>query len=171
MKIATVLTLALLMVFAIGCSSDKTAAPTNSTAPDFDIIGNDAPATVQAALDELNDLSISVPDPVQPGDPALAEGVNIEAATTVITNATLDDSARVRFRAIVAHLHDQMQTLRACMANHPDPRLRRLAYGAAHAIQFGLRALQNGEPREALRAFHVANRVLNRANALCSSLG
>jgi hypothetical protein len=171
MKIFAVIGLAVVMLLAMSCSTDKPTAPANDSTLNFDVIGSDAPANVDAALQEFSDLSILVPDPVRADDPVLNQELDSETAPNIINAATLDDSARVYFRRIVAHLHDQMNALRRCMANNDDPRLRRLAHGAFQAIQHGLRALQNGEPRMALRYFHTANRALNLANALCRGRG
>jgi len=170
-KVFAVISLAALMLLSIGCSSEKTTAPLNSESLNYDVTGTDAPENVAVAMQELSDLSITVPDPVPADDPALTQEVNTEAAATVITNATLDDSARVNFRRIIAHLHDQMQMLRRCMSANSDPRLRRLAYGAAHAMEQGLQLLQNGRPRAALNMFHEANRMLNLAITICHGRG
>ncbi len=167
MKIITVMNLAVVMVLAVSCSSDKPTAPNSDTTLYFDIIGTDAPANMDAAMQELGDLSILVPDPVDPTDAVLRQDVNGE----VLTAITLDDSVRVNFRRILAHLHDQMNALRRCMANNDDPRLLRLAHGAHQAIRRGILALENEEPRLALRYFHTANRMLNLANTLCRGRG
>jgi hypothetical protein len=171
MKIFAVISLAVVMLLAFSCSSDRLTTPANDTTLNFDVIGSDAPASVDAAMQEFSDLSVLVPDPVPADDPVLNQEMDSETALNIINTATLDDSARVHFRRILAHLHDQLQALRRCMANNDDPRLRRLAHGAFQAVQHGLRALQNGEPRMALRYFHTANRALNLANALCRGRG
>jgi hypothetical protein len=171
MKTFTAMSLAVLMLLAISCSSDKPTAPQDSSALNYDVIGGDAPASMDAALQELSDLSIIVPDPVRADDPVLNQEVNTQTALDIINNAALDDPARVHFRRILAHLHDQMRALRRCMANNDDPRLRRLAHGALQAIQHGLRALESGQPRIALRYFHTANRALNLAHAICRGRG
>ena len=171
MKTFTVTSLTVLMLLAISCSSDKPTAPQDNSVLNYDIIGGDTPTSIDAALQEFSDLSIVVPDPVLADDPILTQEMNLEAALRTVNNATLDDPARVNFRRIFGHLHDQMQALRRCMATNDDPRLRRLAHGASQAIQHGLRALENGKPRMALRYFHTANRALNLAHAVCRGRG
>jgi hypothetical protein len=171
MKIFTVISLAALMILSVGCTSEKIAAPSSSESLDYDVIGSEAPASIEIAMAELNNLAISVPNPIPANDPSLSQELDAEVALVIVNSATLDDSGRVNFRRIIAHLYDQMHMLRRCMAENHDPRLQRLAYGAAHAIQQGLRALQNGEPRVALRLFHEANRILNLANTLCHGRG
>lgn len=171
MKTLAALSLAVVMVLAMGCSRENATEPTNDSTLNFNVIGDDSPADMDAAMQELGDLSVFVPDPVQPDDPMINQEMNEEAAQAIIADATLDDPARVNFRRILAHLHDQMQDLRRCMARNDDPRVRRLAHGAHQAIQHGLRALENGEPRLALHCFRTANRVLNLANRLCRGRG
>lgn len=171
MKTFTVLSLALLMAFAVGCSNDNTTAPASDNALNFDVIGDDAPVSAEAAMQEFTDLSIAVPDPVEPSDPTINRDPNEEAVEEIIAGASLDDPERVNFRRILAHLHQRMQMLRRCMADNDDPRLLRLAHGAHQAIQHGLRALENGEPRMALRYFHTANRALNLAHSICRGRG
>ena len=171
MRIFAVLSLGLLMAFAVGCSNDNTTAPAPDSALNFDVIGDDAPESTEAAMQEFTDLSIAVPDPVASDDPTINRDLNEAAAEDIIAGASLDDPERVNFRRILAHLHQRMQMLRRCMADNDDPRLRRLAHGAHQAIQHGLRALENGEPRMALRYFHTANRALNLAHRICRGRG
>src|SRR4030067_363964 len=135
MKTFTTISLAVLMLLALSCSSEKPTSPLDDSTLNFDIIGNDTPANVDAALQELSDLSVFVPDPVRPDDPVLNWEMNTETAQDIINNAPLDDPAGVSFRRVLAHLRDQMQVLRRCMASNDDPRLRRLAHGASQAIQ------------------------------------
>lgn len=167
MKAIIALGLTILMLFAAGCSNDDAHDSAGREALNFDVIGTDTPASVDAALLELAGLSVVVPDPVEPGNPVLNQGIYTESAQTIVNNARLDDPDREYFRRILSHLDDQMNLLRRCMANNDDPRLRRLAHGATQAIQHGLRALQADEPRLALRYFRTANRVLNMAIAIC----
>lgn len=171
MKAIITLSLAALMLFAIGCSNDEPAEPAGRETLNFDVIGNDAPESCDAALQELTELSIIVPDPVSQDNPVLTSGIDSEAAHRIVNNARLDDPSREDFRRILAHLENQMNALRRCMARNDDPRLPRLAHGAYQAIQHGLRALNAGEPRLALRYFHAANRALNLANAICQRRG
>lgn len=171
MKVFATLSLAFLLALTVGCSNDNTTAPAPDNTLNFDVIGDDAPATTEAAMQEFHDLSIAVPNPVEPGDPTINRDLNEAAMEEIIANSTLDDPERMNFRRILAHLHQRMQMLRRCMADNDDPRLLRLAHGAHQAIQHGLRALENGEPRMALRYFHTANRALNLAHSICRGRG
>ena len=167
MKTIGYIGLALITLAVVGCSSDKVAEPADAEVLDFNVIGDDAPADVESALGELNRLGVTVPDPVLDSDPAVTEVLDLRRAAEIISNANLDDEGRRNFRRIITHLNDQMQLLRRCMHENPDPALRRLAYGASHAIHHGLRLIQAGEPRLALRYFRQANRVLNLAHRIC----
>ena len=117
MKILTTISLALLLLVAVGCSSDKPTASGSDEVLNFDVAGNDAPANMDAAIQELSALSITVPDPVPADDPVLNQDANLEAALAVVNGAALHEQTRVHFRRIIAHLHDQMQALRSCMAS------------------------------------------------------
>ncbi|MBU0509812.1 hypothetical protein KKH27_13390 [bacterium] len=171
MRVLATISLTLLMLLAISCSRENATEPANDSSLDFNVIGSDMPSDMEAAVQELTDLSILVPDPVSPNDPMLNQAMNEEAVQGIINCATLDDPARVNFRRILAHLERQMQALRRCMVNNDDPRLPRLARGAHEAIQRGLRALENDEPRMALRYFHTANRMLNLGHSICRGRG
>lgn len=167
MKALIAVSLAIFMLFAAGCSNDDANESASRESLNFDVIGTETPESFDAALQELAELSVVVPDPVEPGNPVLNQGIYTDAAQTIVNNARLDDPNREYFRRILSHLDDQMNLLRRCMATNDDPRLRRLAHGATQAIHHGLRALQADQPRLALRYFRTANRIQNMALAIC----
>ncbi|MCB1060752.1 MAG: hypothetical protein KDB65_11000 [Calditrichaeota bacterium] len=171
MKTTLVALFAILFVLATGCSSDKAVNTNDEAALNFDVIGTDAPTSAEAALQELADNSIVVPNPVADDDELLNSDFSPEAVNDAFDGVTLDEDGRAQFRRILVHLNDQMHALRRCMANNDDPRLRRLGNGAAQAIRHGLRALHSGQPRLALEQFHLANRALNAAREICSERG
>lgn len=171
MKTVNTALLAALLVFAIGCSSDKSVNTTDDSALNYNVIGTDAPASVDAAFQELAEHAIAIPNPVANDDVTLNSDFSPSVVREAIENSPLDEEGRVHFRRILAHLHERMLALRACMETNDDPQLRRLGHGAAQAIRHGLRALHEGHPRAALEYFHLANRALNVAGEICHGRG
>ncbi|MBI5058252.1 hypothetical protein HZB60_00565 [candidate division KSB1 bacterium] len=170
MRTFLVISLAALVFVGWGCSNQQEDNPSTGGLS-YDVIGEDSPESVDAALQELASLSILVPDPVSADDPILTQTPTSESASSIVDRARLDDEGRVNFRRIVAHLQAQQRALRECMARNDNPRLLRLAHGAQQAYNHGLRALEAGEPRMALRYFEAANRILNLALRLCRAGG
>ncbi len=170
MKFLITASLAAFLLLSIGCSTDKSVS-TNEESLNFDVIGTDAPVNPSAALQELSDMSIVVPNPVQTNDEMLAHEFNAEFTREFINQPMFDENTRLHFRRILGHLNEQLHALRRCMATNDDPQLRRLGHGAVQAVRHGLRALRAGEPRRALEYFHTANRALNAAGEICRGRG
>ena len=63
MKKLLTLTLGLALVFSLGCERTETTA-SNDEGLNFDVIGDDAPESLDAAISELAEFDIAVPDPV-----------------------------------------------------------------------------------------------------------
>ena len=160
----TILAASLLL---FGCNSNEPSAP-QSDGLNFDILGDDAPDSFVAAMNELAELGISVSDPVTDQQMGEIESLNVTNDMTVVEASPLDEGDRPNFRRIIRHLHEQFRLLQRCLENTENRELRRVAYGARMAMRHGLRALEAGNPRPALQSFHQANRLLNMARRLCS---
>jgi hypothetical protein len=170
MKKYLLLILGASLVLSIGCSNSDPAAP-QEEALNFEVIGNDAPDSYDAAMNELAEMDIVVPDPITPEHMQEVNSLDINADVAVVDQGTLNEDDRPNFRRVIRHLHEGFQSVRECVANSDDPRLHRLAVGAHHAFRQGLRALENGHPRRALELFHRSNRILNLVTRICNSEG
>ena len=154
----------------IGCNSNEPAAP-QAEQLNFDILGNDSPDSYDAAMNELTELGIAVPDPVADANLRELSSMNLDADIAIIEAAPLDEGDRPNFRRIIRHLHEQFRSLQRCLENSDNRELRRVVYGAHLATRYGLRAFEAGDYRLALRAFHRANRLLNLAHRICRGEG
>ena len=169
MKTLLLVILAASLAF-MGCSSNEPAAP-QSDQLNFDILGNDAPESYDAAMNELTELGVTVPDPISDANLRELSSINLDADIAIIEAAPLDEGERPNFRRIIQHLHEQFRLLQRCIENSDNRELRRVAYGAHLAFRYGLRAFEAGDYRLALRAFHRANRLLNLAHRICRADG
>jgi hypothetical protein len=167
MKKFLLLLLGASLVLSLGCSNSDPASPQEETL-NFEVIGSDTPDSYDAAMNELTEMNIIVPDPVTLEQIQEVNSLDVDLDLTVVDQGTFEEGDRPNFRRIIRHLHEHFQGVRECVANSEDPRLQRLAVGAHHAFRHGLRALENGDLRHALELFHRANRMLNLITRICS---
>ena len=170
MKKSLFLILGAALVFALGCSNSDPVAPQDESL-NFEVIGEDAPDTFDAAMNELAEMDIVVPDPVTPEELQELNSLDENADMVAVDQGTLDEGDRPHFRRIIRHLHNRFQNLHDCIANSDNRRLHRLAFGAHQAMRHGIRALENGHPARALELFHRANRMLNAVHRICNRDG
>ncbi len=161
---------AAMSLLLFGCSSTENGSAPEDTL-DFNIIGDDAPDSYAAAMEELAAIQIIVPDPVSHEQVSEPQAVSPDVDFARLERIGLDDNERPNFRRIVRHLHERFRALRECLENSDNRELHRIAYGAHLAFRRGMLALEEGRPRAALEAFHRANRMLNLAQRMCRGRG